>query len=151
MESMRGTDYLRPAIVLLIEDSDEDAAAVQECFEIENIQVDMERYSTADESIIRLTQKPVPDIVFIDQNLAGSEISGYELTKSLCENPSFFDTQIVVLTQTLSEKERVEFTNMGIRAFIPKPLDAGTLRDFVKDNKEDFIFQLMRKVRKVAA
>lgn len=143
-------DNLRPAIVVIVEDNDADVLAITESFESEDIYVEFETFATADDALVRLLQKPIPDIIFIDQNLTGSKMSGKELTLQLCVNQLFIDTQIVVMTEVLTEKERAEFTEAHLRAFIPKPLNEKTLRLFVKDNKNDFIFQLMRKVKRAA-
>jgi two-component system, OmpR family, response regulator MprA len=105
----------RPARVLVVEDDDDIAQAIQRSLRIEGYDV---RIAVDGEQAIRMTAEYVPDLVVLDLGLP--KLDGIEVARQL---RSADDTPILMLTARDSIDDRVEGLDSGADDYLVKPFE----------------------------
>lgn len=67
-----------------------------------------------------------PDLVLLDQHMPG--LSGYQTLVALKKQPQFRAIPVVVMSADASHSEVSSFYEVGIKAFLPKPLELEALQ-----------------------
>jgi DNA-binding response OmpR family regulator len=105
----------RPARVLVVEDDDDIAQAVQRSLRVEGYDV---RIAADGEAAIRMAGEYVPDLVVLDLGLP--KIDGIDVARQLRETD---DTPILMLTARDSLEARVEGLDSGADDYLVKPFE----------------------------
>jgi DNA-binding response OmpR family regulator len=77
-----------------------------------------------------LARKHRPDAVILDLMLPN--VDGYEVLRSLNEDPASVDLAVVVLTAKARQEDRVRCLRSGADEFVTKPFSPGSLVDTVE-------------------
>lgn len=78
-----------------------------------------------------ITLKQQPDLILMDINLP--DITGWELTKKLRENPATQHIPIIAVTANSLEQYQQESMDAGCNAHLNKPVHHLTLLSYIKD------------------
>ena len=105
----------RPARVLVVEDDDDIAQAVQRSLRVEGYDV---RIAADGEAAMRMAGEYVPDLVVLDLGLP--KIDGIDVARQLRETD---DTPILMLTARDSLEARVEGLDSGADDYLVKPFE----------------------------
>ncbi len=117
------SDNLR---VILVDD-DEDTQKIFR-FVLAHHQMDLEIFTDAESALEYLKDSPVPDVIVIDIVLPG--IDGYQM---LGRSRQFLpQCQMIATTAYHSRTTENEVANWGFNGYLPKPLQAATLADDLK-------------------
>ena len=122
-----------PIKILLVEDDDVDAFAIERGFEKEKIANTILRARDGVEAIEMLrgqasgaSRLERPFLVFLDLNLP--RMDGFQVLKAIREDESLKDTVVFVLTTSTREEDRVRAYGHNVSGFVSK---ANAGRDFV--------------------
>jgi two-component system, OmpR family, response regulator MprA len=105
----------RPARVLVVEDDDDIAQAIQRSLRIEGYDV---RIAADGEAAIRIAAEYVPDLVVLDLGLP--KMDGIDVARQL---RTVDDTPILMLTARDSVDDRVEGLDSGADDYLVKPFE----------------------------
>ncbi len=105
----------RPARVLVVEDDDDIAQAVQRSLRMEGYDV---RIATDGEQALRMATEYVPDLVVLDIGLP--KIDGIDVARQMRETD---DVPILMLTARDSLEDRVEGLDSGADDYLVKPFE----------------------------
>jgi len=105
----------RPARVLVVEDDDEIAQAIQRSLRVEGYDV---RIAADGEAALRSAAEFVPDLIVLDLGLP--KIDGIEVARTLRADD---DTPILMLTARDSVEARVEGLDSGADDYLVKPFE----------------------------
>jgi CheY-like chemotaxis protein len=107
--------------ILIIEDSDEDFAAIQWALRKAGREYLLIRFKDCDTAIEHLRNKPFPSLILLDLNLSGS--SGHDTLKIIKTDAKLRIIPVVVLTTSTDPKD-VEFCYFnGTSGYINKPVN----------------------------
>lgn len=107
-------------IVLLIEDNALDATLIKEALKDAAIQCTV-AVSTTGDNAIELLEQEQPDLVFLDLNLP--KVSGIDVLKGLrSHNTALKRTPVVVLTNSISQRDIEACYDHACNAFVRKPI-----------------------------
>lgn len=120
------TDPEKPR-VLVIEDEDNIAIALDHILSREGYQVDRWGTGAAALDHIRATH---PQLVLLDVMLP--QVSGYEICQETRLDPTLSDVKILIMTARGSVMERRKSMALGADGFISKPFDPKELRSEVR-------------------
>jgi two-component system, OmpR family, response regulator MprA len=105
----------RPARVLVVEDDDDIAQAIQRSLRVEGYDV---RIAADGEAALRMSGEYVPDLIVLDLGLP--KIDGIEVARRLRADD---DTPILMLTARDSVEARVEGLDSGADDYLVKPFE----------------------------
>jgi signal transduction histidine kinase len=80
---------------------------------------------------LRLAKKTPPDMAFID--IAMPEMDGYEVVKTLREDPSLSETKLIALTGFGQKEDKEKALNAGFDLHYVKPITLSTLKEIIGD------------------
>lgn len=143
----------RPAILLFVEDNDTDMFLVKEIFKAKHISNTIEHVKSAEKALERLEDKTqyLPDLIFIDLNLHGSNMSGDELVTAIRRNNRYDDCTVAIITaRDLTDLEKRNITDLRVDFVFPKPLLPINVLDMVEKSKDLWI-QIFKKPFHLAA
>ena len=122
-----------PIKILLVEDDDVDAFAIQRGFEKEKISNTILRARDGVEALEFLRggeqgepRLERPFLVFLDLNLP--RMDGFQVLKTIREDEALKDTVVFVLTTSTREEDRVRAYGHNVSGFVSK---ANAGRDFI--------------------
>lgn len=115
-------DHAAPKRLLLIEDDADGASMLKALLETDRHQVTVCADGQSGLSEARMD----PDAIIIDIGLP--DCSGYDVARSLREQPAFSDTLLIALTGYGSERDRQRARESGFDHHLTKPVDFTTLR-----------------------
>lgn len=111
-----------PKRLLVIEDNPDGASMLKALLETDRHEV-----TVCTDGRSGLTQASMdPDAIIIDIGLP--DCSGYDVARSLREQPAFSDTLLIALTGYGSERDRQRARESGFDHHLTKPIDFATLR-----------------------
>ena len=84
--------------------------------------------SESGEEALEIAHKTIPDLVLLDIMLPGG-IDGYEVARSLKNDPTTAMCSIVVMTAKVQEQDRIEAFKAGADDFISKPYNLVDLKN----------------------
>ena len=79
---------------------------------------------------LRLAREQHPDALILDLMLP--TVDGYEVLRSLTEDPAGLDLAVVVLTAKARQEDRVRCLRGGADEFVTKPFSPGSLVDTIE-------------------
>ena len=145
------TEEVRPAQVLLVEDSVDDVELTLEALKDSKVRMDVHVVfdGMAAMDFLRregeYADKPRPDLVLLDLNLP--LMDGREVLKEIRNDPDLTDLPVVVLTTSQSEEDICKAYKLHANCYISKPVDFIRFSEIVKQI-EGFWFQLVRLPRR---
>lgn len=145
------TEEVRPAQVLLVEDSVDDVELTLEALKDSKVRMDVHVVSDGMAAMDFLRRegeyadKPRPDLVLLDLNLP--LMDGREVLKEIRNDPDLTDLPVVVLTTSQSEEDICKAYKLHANCYISKPVDFIRFSEIVKQI-EGFWFQLVRLPRR---
>ncbi|MDH5682505.1 MAG: response regulator [Spirochaetota bacterium] len=82
---------------------------------------------------------PRPDFIMLDINMP--RMNGKETLEAIKSNPNFRSIPVVMLTTSSYEKDIIESYELGVNAYITKPVDIGQFFTLI-GNLKHFWFQI---------
>jgi CheY-like chemotaxis protein len=131
-----------PMDILLIEDCDDDISMVEDAIAETDLQNRMVVAKNLGEALAYLKQATSqaaakleelnrPGLILLDINLHGEQ--GYDLLHEIKTDPDLMTIPVVVLTDTLEERDLTYTISHGVTGYFLKPMDIAQLRKVVKD------------------
>jgi CheY-like chemotaxis protein len=123
------------AVVLLVEDIDDDAELVRRAFAKGNVVNPLQIVRTGEEALEYLTgtgrysnraEYPLPELLLLDLKLPG--IDGFQVLRWIRQQPELKALRVVVLTSSEALSDATEAYKAGANSFLVKPID---FNDFV--------------------
>jgi len=145
------TEEVRPAQVLLVEDSVDDVELTLEALKDSKVRMDVHVVADGMAAMNFLRRegeyadKPRPDLVLLDLNLP--LMDGREVLKEIRNDPDLTDLPVVVLTTSQSEEDICKAYKLHANCYISKPVDFIRFSEIIKQI-EGFWFQLVRLPRR---
>jgi two-component system, chemotaxis family, response regulator Rcp1 len=136
------------AIILLVEDNPADQQLCLRAFQKGKININIKIANDGQEAMDYLLnhnsfsdklQFPRPDLILLDINMPRKD--GKQVLKEIRSNPDLKVIPVVMLTTSDQEKDIIDSYNLGVNAYISKPV---RINDFVSaiEKLEDFWFSL---------
>jgi CheY-like chemotaxis protein len=124
--------------ILLVEDSPNDVELTLEALSEHNLANEVEVVKDGQEALDYLYRKGRfsdradgnPAVVLLDLKLP--KISGLEVLREIRSDEKLKLIPVVVLTSSREEKDRIESYNVGVNAYVVKPVDFHEFIDAVK-------------------
>ncbi len=123
--------------VLLVEDDEDHVFLIRRAMrEVDGVAVAVQVASSGDDAVRYLDFRrelrgAQPDIVVLDLRLP--RMSGFDVLRSIRENPAFSAMPVVVLSSSEHPDDRDQAKALGADDYLCKPLDGGQLRNQVQD------------------
>lgn len=118
------------AVVLLVEDNDDDIVLVQRAFDSANVALvlkvvrtgmDAIEYFTRDGKYSNRDEFPLPDLVLLDLKMPG--LDGFEVLRWIRGNPDLKALRVVVLTHSRDLRDVTSAYQLGADSFFMKDVD----------------------------
>lgn len=122
--------YLKPPLILVVEDSSEDFEALDRSFRQSPVKIRLHRTQTGKQALEYLEQsilaKPthpenVPALILLDLNLPG--IRGQDVLQSIKKNPLLNYIPTIILTTSLNLKDIHECYRLGANSYLVKKME----------------------------
>jgi CheY-like chemotaxis protein len=113
--------------ILVVDDDPVILRLLQVNFRLEGY--DVQTASRGDEAL-RLARERPPDIIVLDVMMPG--IDGYEVCRSLKEDPATADAPVIFLSARAQDADRDQGYALGVVAYVTKPFDPAQLVDVVR-------------------
>jgi CheY-like chemotaxis protein len=113
----------QPIIVLLVEDSDTDAALTEWRLKKSGYPITLARVRDGEECMehLRDPDEPMPDIIFLDLNMP--KMDGREVLGELMADKEFHRVPIVVMTSSDLGSDKEKAFALGANGYVVKPGD----------------------------
>ncbi len=82
------------------------------------------------EEAVKMAREFIPDVILLDVMLPG-EMNGYEVARTLKENPATVGCAIIVITAKVQEKDIAEAFDAGADDYVGKPFNMLDLKNKV--------------------
>lgn len=118
-----------PIDVLLVEDSDTDAALTEHRITKSGYPVTLHRVRDGEEAMTFLKDpgKSYPDLIFLDLNMPRKD--GREVLGEMMVDPELHRIPVVVMTSSNLSQDKERAYNLGARGYVVKP---GDIDEYVK-------------------
>jgi CheY-like chemotaxis protein len=126
----------RPIDILLIEDDPGDVLLTREAFADHKVRNRLIVFGNGRAALSYLRRQApyaevsVPDLILLDLNLPG--LDGRELLAELAADPELCTIPVVVLTNSLAERDLLRARELQVSDYVSKPVDFGRLVEIVK-------------------
>jgi CheY-like chemotaxis protein len=119
-----------PAVILLVEDREDDILLVKKAFEKGWINNPLQIVRDGEEAIHYLAgegrysnrdEYPLPDLILLDLKMP--KVDGFEVVKWIRKQPGFGSIPVVVLTSSDAIRDVNRAYALGANSFLVKPLD----------------------------
>ncbi len=108
--------------ILIIEDNPVHTRLVEMTLRAKNYTI---LKATNGEEALDVATRERPDLIIMDLNLP--QMTGFEVTKKLRENPAFSQTPIIAVTAYAMREDRERVIESGCDAYLTKPIDTREL------------------------
>lgn len=141
------TTDLRPILMLLVEDSDDDVELTLESLRADKIVNEFRRVHHGGEALDYLHQVPPfegaprPDLIMLDLHMP--VMDGAEFLRQMKKEDEFAQIPVVVFTSSEEEKDRLEMENLGASSYAVKPMDLKQFQTLVK-TITDYLVAIVR-------
>jgi CheY-like chemotaxis protein len=121
---------LRPARILVVEDSDSDVRLLEKALQAHGITYELTVYEDGERAIRSISNDHTlaPDLILVDLNLPRRE--GFDVLRTVLSMPRLSGIPVAVLTSSRAARDRGRTEIMGVTKYIPKP---GTLEEFIEE------------------
>lgn len=118
------------ALVLLVEDNDDDVALVRRAFGKEKVVNPLQVVKSGEEALEYLMgtgryanrlEYPLPELMLLDLKLPG--INGFQVLRWLRQQPGLKSLRVVVLTASDALSDATQAYQLGANSFLVKPID----------------------------
>lgn len=118
------------AVILLVEDREDDILLVKRAFQRAALDVPMQIVRDGEEAIQYLSgvgpyanrdEHPLPDLILLDLKMP--KVDGFELVRWIRRQPGFASIPVVVLTSSDAIRDVNRAYALGANSFLVKPLD----------------------------
>jgi CheY-like chemotaxis protein len=126
----------RPIDILLIEDDPGDIMLTREAFTDHKLRNRLVVFGDGRQALAYLRREGAhadaarPDLILLDLNLPG--LDGRDLLTALTTEPALSDIPVVVLTNSLAERDILRARQLQVADYVCKPVDFARLVDVVK-------------------
>jgi CheY-like chemotaxis protein len=112
-----------PRRLLVVEDNPTDALLLRRALTEHGVDYEMVVVGDGEEAIeyLEKCKGAKPELIIVDLNLPKED--GIEVLKVYRSSPSFFETQMVILTSSDSPSERQRAEIIGVDAYLRKPIE----------------------------
>jgi len=144
---MMQSQTLKPALVLLVEDNEDDIELTLEALKDSKVKLKIEVVSDGLSAMAFLRRtgkyadKPRPDLVLLDLNLP--LMDGREVLKEIRTDPALTDIPVVVLTTSEDEGDILKAYKLHANCYITKPVDFVRFTEIIRQ-VEGFWLQLVK-------
>jgi CheY-like chemotaxis protein len=125
-----------PIEILLIEDDPGDVLLTREALAEHKVRNELVVFADGREALRYLRRvgpyagARLPDLILLDLNLPG--LDGRDLLDELATDPEFAEVAVVVLTNSLAERDILRARQLQVADYVAKPVDFFRLVDVVK-------------------
>lgn len=129
-------DALAPIDILLIEDDPGDVLLTREAFADHKVRNRLTVCGDGREALAYLRRRgpyagvPLPDLILLDLSLPG--LDGRELLAEIARDPELRDIPVVILTNSLAERDILRARQLRAADYVSKPVDFYRLVEVVK-------------------
>ena len=122
--------------VLLIEDNIVDVRLLEEAFQEEQLNVNLQSVLDGEEALDFLLKKnkhskaTTPDLIILDLNLP--KLNGHEILKRIKDDPNLKTIPVIILTSSQSEEDIINSYKLQANSYIKKPFDLDGFRAVVR-------------------
>ena len=144
---MAGQEWSDPIEILLVEDDPGDILLTREAFADHKVHNRLMVLSDGREALAFLRRQgryagaTLPDLILLDLNLPGMD--GRDLLAALNADPEISDIPVVVLTNSLAERDILRARQLRVADYVSKPVDFLRLVEVVK-RLEQFALAVVR-------
>lgn len=117
----------RPAVILLVEDNDDDFEITKLGFRRARFAIDLQRVACGEDCLAYLRREgafanaPVPDIVLLDLNMP--RMSGIEVLQEISKDERLKHFVIVVLTSSKADEDVLGSYKLRCSSYLVKPVN----------------------------
>lgn len=120
---------LADCTVLIVEDDENNRIVIERLLKIHQVKPENLFVFEKDPLPLMYTLKRNFDIVFLDIQIPDKD--GISIFKELKEDTRFSNSKIIALTANVMKHDIARYKSIGFHGFIPKPIDAYTLKDTI--------------------
>lgn len=119
----------RPAIILLVEDNENDVELMRLSFKKSRLAIDIQRARDGEECMAYLRKEagfadaPTPDLILLDLNMPRKD--GREVMAEMAADENLCHLPVVILTTSADEQEVLSLYKLRCSSYIVKPIDFG--------------------------
>lgn len=125
------TMVTKPVNILLIEDNPGDIELIKSAFEEAQVNTEIQVISDGQLALEYLqTMLTLPDIILLDINLP--KVSGFEILKTIKNDPKIRKTPVVMLTSSEDEADINKSYDEFANSYISKPVDFDSFLDAIQ-------------------
>jgi len=133
-------------LILLVEDDDNDAELTINALTTHKVANNIKRLQNGEEALDYLFQKgkyveqpvDIPALILLDLKMP--KVNGLEVLKKIRNEKKLRHIPVVILTSSKEENDLVESYELGVNAYVVKPVD---FNEFISAIKDLGIFWLM--------
>jgi CheY-like chemotaxis protein len=144
---MDNTQWVRPIVILLVEDDPGDTLITREALEYSKVTNKLHCVANGEDAIsfVRRRDKyvdaPRPDLIFLDLNLPRRD--GREVLAEIKNDADLRRIPVVVLTTSQAEEDVLRSYDLHANAYVTKPVDFERFVDVVR-KVDEFFFTIVR-------
>jgi two-component system cell cycle response regulator DivK len=116
------------ALILVVEDNDRNLKLVRDLLQVKGFQT-LEAMSA--EAGLALAAEQLPDLILMDVQLP--DMDGIAALERLRKDTRTAGIPVIALTAFAMAEDRDRFSRAGFDGYVPKPIDARTFPDLVRD------------------
>jgi CheY-like chemotaxis protein len=126
---------IRPVDVLLVEDNPADVELTQRILRDSNHALNVTVAQDGEEAMAVLrkagahAETPTPELVLLDLNMP--RMNGYEVLQEMSQSEDLNRIQVLILTSTQAERDRLQFSNVSPNRYCTKPLPITRFNDIL--------------------
>lgn len=119
--------------ILLVEDNPDDAALTIRTLKKNHLANRLRHLEDGEEALDFLYDKanPTPRLILLDLKMP--RVDGIEVLRKIKSDPAKRHIPVVVLTSSREDRDIVESYNLGVNAYVVKPVDFGQFAKAVTD------------------
>lgn len=123
----------KPIEILVVEDREDDVILLRKVLGDARIANPIRVVETGQEALDQVFQRgsntaPVPDLIILDLGLP--DMSGLEVLRRIRGEERFADLPVLVLTISDHDEDIIRSYDLGVRAFIQKPVRLQSIQDY---------------------
>lgn len=136
----------RPAVILLVEDSDDDVEITKIGFQRANLAVQLHHVASGDECLAflrkegRYAEAPTPNIILLDLNMP--RMGGIEVLQEINKDENLRHLVVVVLTSSKADDDVLRAYKLRCNSYLVKPVSFDAFAKMIQ-SLGDYWFSLV--------